>query len=94
MRYRGAVPEARTKFEAEQAETKIKLSVFEGRYGKQAGDKGLVEFIDDVYLPWARQNKRSWKHDNFRARKPHVSAGQASATILPQTMSGQSCWPL
>ena len=68
VRYRGAVPEARTKFEAEQAETKIKLSVFEGRYGKQVGEKGLVEFINDVYLPWARQNKRSWKHDNFRAR--------------------------
>jgi len=68
VRYRGAIPEARTKFEAEQAETSIKLSVFERRYGKQLGDKSLVEFVDDVYLPWARQNKRSWKHDEFRAR--------------------------
>ena len=68
VRYRGALPEARTKFQAEQAETKIKLSVFEARYGKQTGDKDLVEFIDEVYLPWARQNKRTWKHDEFRAR--------------------------
>ena len=68
VRYRGALPEARTKFHAEQAETKIKLSVFEARYGKQTGDKDLIEFIDEVYLPWARQNKRTWKHDQFRAR--------------------------
>lgn len=68
VRYRGAVPEARTKFEAEQAETKIKLSVYEGRFGKPMGDESLVEFIDKVYLPWASQNKRSWKHDEFRTR--------------------------
>jgi integrase len=68
VRYRGALPEARTKFHAEQAETKIKLSVYEARYGKKTGDKDLVEFIDETYLPWARQNKRTWKHDVFRAR--------------------------
>ena len=67
VRYRGALPEARTKFHAEKAETKIKLSVFEARYGKQTGDKDLIEFIDEVYLPWARQHKRTWKHDQFRA---------------------------
>ena len=68
VRYRGAIPEARTKFEAEQAEIKIKLSVFEGRYGKPTGDQSLVKFVEEVYLPWARQNKRSWKHDEFRTR--------------------------
>src|SRR5215217_5744244 len=31
VRYRGALPEAITKWEAEQAETKIKYEVFEGR---------------------------------------------------------------
>jgi integrase len=68
VRYRGAIPEARTKFEAEQVETKIKLSVFECRYGKPVGDQSLVEFAENVYLSWARQNKRSWKHDEFRIR--------------------------
>ena len=38
------------------------------RYGKQTGDKDLIEFIDETYLPWARQNKRTWKHDELRAR--------------------------
>ena len=35
VRYRGSIPEARTKKDAEQAESKIKQDVFEGRYGKR-----------------------------------------------------------
>jgi len=33
VRYRGALPEARTKWEAEQAESKIKQEIFVGRFG-------------------------------------------------------------
>ncbi len=67
-RYRG-IDEARTKFDAEQAENKIKRDVFEGRAnGLLTGAQGLVKFIEEIYLPWSKQNKRSWKHDEFRAR--------------------------
>lgn len=31
QKYRGPIPEARTKYEAEQAEIKIKRDVFEGK---------------------------------------------------------------
>lgn len=68
VRYRGSIPEARTKFDAEQAENKIKRDVFEGRYSTPTGAQSLVNFIEDVFLTWSRQNKRSWKHDEFRAR--------------------------
>ncbi len=34
VRYRGALPEARTKRDAEQAESQLKRDVFEGRFGK------------------------------------------------------------
>lgn len=34
VRCRGVIPEARTKWEAEQAETKIKREIFEGRFGQ------------------------------------------------------------
>jgi integrase len=68
VRYRGALPEARTKFEAEKAETKIRQDVYDGRNGKPIGDQDLMEFVEKVYLPWARQNKRTWKHDEFRTR--------------------------
>lgn len=44
VRHRQAVPEARTKREAEQAEVKIKSSLFERKYGPTApagsGDRG------------------------------------------------------
>ena len=64
VRYRGAIPEARTKWQAEQAETKIKQEVFEGRFGLvQSGTIKLDKFIDEIYMPWAKANKRSWKGD-------------------------------
>ena len=58
VRYRGAIPEARTKWQAEQAETKIKQEVFEGRFGLvQSGMIKLDRFIDEIYMPWAKANK-------------------------------------
>ena len=60
-----ALPEARTKWEAEQAESKIKQEIFEGRFGlAELGSEKLVDF----FLPWSKANKRSWRHDVFRAR--------------------------
>jgi integrase len=67
-RYRGMIPEARTKYQAEQSEIQIKLSVFEGKYGKELGTERLDKFIEETYLPWTKANKRSWRHDVFRAR--------------------------
>ena len=64
VRYRGSFPEARTKWQAEQAEAKIKQEVFEGRFGLvQSGTIKFDKFIDEIYMPWAKANKRSWKGD-------------------------------
>src|SRR6266852_5769326 len=69
VRYRGALPEASTKREAEQAESKIKQEIFEGRFGQvDLGSDKLAEFIEKVFLPWSKANKRSWRHDEFRTR--------------------------
>lgn len=78
-RYRGPIPEARTKYEAEQAEIKLKRDVFEGKYGKQFGTMAFAEFVgnpdadndqfgEGTFLEWSKNNKRSWKHDRFRVR--------------------------
>lgn len=67
VRYRAAVPEARTKFEALKAEIDAKKEIFEGRYGRPTGERDLVDFIEQVYLPWARAHKRSWKNDLYNA---------------------------
>jgi integrase len=66
-RYRGALPEARTKWNAEQAELRIRQEVFEGRFGKtEVGVRKICDFIDRSYLPWAKANKRSWKDDEYK----------------------------
>ncbi len=68
MRYRGALPEARTKWDAEQAESKLKQDIFEGKFGKlDAGTMKLSDFIDDIYMPWAKTNKKSWLNDHYNS---------------------------
>ena len=78
-KYRGPIPEARTKHEAEQAEIKLRRDVFEGKYGRQFGTVSFATFVGDpdanenqfgegTFLEWAKNNKRSWKHDRFRVR--------------------------
>jgi hypothetical protein len=67
--YRGAIPAARTQWEAEQAEIKIRRDIFDGKYGIAAsGKEKLKEFIEQDYLPWARTNKLSFKNDDSRSK--------------------------
>jgi integrase len=63
-----AVPEARTKAEAKQVETQLKQAIFDDKYNRAAGNKDFGEFVDEVFLPWARASKRSWQDDEERAR--------------------------
>jgi hypothetical protein len=51
VRYRGAIPEARTKWQAEKAETKIRLEAYEKRYGGSSGDQLLSEFVRRPICP-------------------------------------------
>lgn len=60
-------PEARTKAEALKVEAMKRLEVYEGRYGKEPGVKDFCEFVDQVYMEYARSNKATWKHDLFRS---------------------------
>jgi integrase len=68
VRYRGSIPEARTKYKAQEAERRIRDEIFEGRYGKAQSNKTLKEFVEEVYRPWAKENKRSWKSDESRLK--------------------------
>ena len=94
-KYRGRIPEARTKYEAEQAEIKLKRDVFDGKYGKQFGTMLFAKFVgdpyaandqfgEDTFLDWAKNNKRSWKHDRFRVRPLlRAFAGKTLGEITP-----------
>ncbi|MGH9762206.1 MAG: tyrosine-type recombinase/integrase [Blastocatellia bacterium] len=68
VRYRAAIPEARTKREARDVEASIRRQIYEGTYGKEQGTVSLTYYAKDVYLPWARANKKSFKADEY-----HVS---------------------
>lgn len=66
VRYRGALPEARTKKEAEQAESQLKQDIFAGRFGRlETGTMKLKDFVDEIYMPWAKANKKSWINDDY-----------------------------
>ena len=57
VRYFGSIPEARTKAEALKVEAMKRLEVYEGRYGKEPGVKDFCEFVDQVYMEYAKSNK-------------------------------------
>ena len=87
VRYRGALPEARTKFQAEKAETKIRQEVYDGRYGRPTGETSFEEFVQGVYKPWARENKRSFEN-NEKYKLPMICEskslkGKTFAQISP-----------
>lgn len=86
VRYRAAIPEARTKYEAEQAETDAKRAVFEGTYGRPTGGQDFIKFIDEVFLPWSKANKRSWYDDELFTnviRESRHFKGKTFAQISP-----------
>jgi len=63
-----AIPEARTKQQAEEAQVKIKREIFDDKYNPAAGNKDFADFVDEVFVPWAKASKRSWQDDEERAR--------------------------
>ena len=70
VRYRVAVREARTKHEAQQAESRFRSEVFEGRFGNSTPHTSTFrEFVETVYLPYARANKRSHARDAAYCRQ-------------------------
>ncbi len=93
VRYRGALREAQTRWDAEQAEAKIKRDIFEGRYSIAASGKGnLGEFIEKEYLPHAKVNKRSFKNDDSRSKVVIARFGDKSfRDITPEMIEKFKC---
>jgi len=68
VRYRRAIPEARTKYQAQQAEAAARDSIFEGKYNRRSSTTTFRQFVESEFLPWAKDNKRSWRNDVSRAK--------------------------
>lgn len=58
-RYRCALPTARTKGQAEEAERQKLKEIHEGTFGKSQASAVFIDFAEQVYLPWSKENKRS-----------------------------------
>jgi integrase len=59
VRYRCALPTARTKGQAEEAERQKLKEIHEGTFGKSKASEVFIDFAERVYLPWSKENKRS-----------------------------------
>ncbi|MGH9760260.1 MAG: hypothetical protein ACREDR_30520 [Blastocatellia bacterium] len=68
VRYRGAIPEARNQEQAKQAEMKIRMEIFDGKFGDGRSRKTVREFVDEVFFPWAKANRRSWNSEAARLK--------------------------
>lgn len=62
-----SIPGARTRAQAERAENNIRETIYNGKFNKGCGTERFSDFVDAVYLPWAKSNKRSFAHDEGRA---------------------------
>lgn len=63
-----SIPGARARAQAERAESAIREAIYNGKYNKATQTRRFSEFVDEVYLPWARRNKASWRNDESRAK--------------------------
>src|ERR1051326_8784445 len=59
-----AIPEARTKKQAERAEVSEREAIYNRRYHK-ATDMGFRDYYDESYLPWLQEKKASQVLDRF-----------------------------
>jgi hypothetical protein len=66
-RQRRVIPNARLEKQAKKAELKLQDTLFENQFGTRKEVPLLADFIDEHFLPWARTNKRSWYHDEWRS---------------------------
>jgi integrase len=69
QRYYGVFPDAETKTDAKILEAEEQRKVRRGeRSTSSPGQDRFETFTKEVFLNYSKENKASWKHDEFRAR--------------------------
>jgi integrase len=63
VRYRESIPEAQNKHEALQAEAQARKAVYEGRYGRAIRSTPFEKFVEEVFMPYARTNRKRHEQD-------------------------------
>jgi integrase len=57
---------ARTKQEARDCESEIRIKVRNGTFEKEVGLEDFGKFFDTVYMRYSKDHKIDWRHDEFR----------------------------
>jgi integrase len=78
IRYRESIPEARTKKEAIEIETRRKEEAYSGKLGTSSAASGFVEYAEKVFLEWSKENKRSWTDDVYHIKMFRAYFGNKS----------------
>jgi integrase len=65
---RDGEPVPSTKREADDMVSAVRMRIRAGTYGRASGVTNFAEFVDEVYLPYAREHHASSLHDDFRCR--------------------------
>jgi hypothetical protein len=73
VRYRESVPEAQNKQEALLAEAEARRAVYEGRYGRAIRSTPFEKFVEEVFVPYAKTNRK--RHEQDRRVLGHVYRG-------------------
>lgn len=64
----GTFADAKSEAEAKQLEADERAKLRLGLRGGQVVDGDFCKFVNDVYLKYARENKKSYAHDEFRCK--------------------------
>lgn len=68
QRYYGALPDAESKTEAKTLEAEERRKVRIGERAKPSALDHFETFVKEVYLKYSKENKSSWRHDEFRCQ--------------------------
>lgn len=86
------LPVAKSKQEARDHESELRIRVRtqlrDGTYGKEVDLEAFGAFFDRVFLPYAKEHKVSWQHDEFRGKVlKEFFAGKTFAEITPMLLA-------
>jgi integrase len=80
---------ARTKQEARDCESEIRIQVRNGTFEKEVGLEDFGKFFDTVYMCYSKDHKSDWKHDQFRGEVLKTFfAGRKFWQITPMLVVG------
>ncbi|HUE82594.1 MAG TPA: site-specific integrase [Pyrinomonadaceae bacterium] len=86
------LPFAESKQEARDRESEIRIKVRtqlrDGTFQREIGLEDFGTFFDKVFLPYAKEHKASWRHDEFRGKVlKEFFAGKTFGEITPMLLA-------